>query len=619
MVAVKKFIHNVKENFAKELIVHYEINHKNVVRLVGYCVDENALMVVTEYIPKENLSNILHQGSIPIALDTRLRIAIECAEALSYMHSQMYTQVIHGDIKPANILLDDGLGAKISDFGISRLVNTENTIYTLNVIGSIGYMDPLFAQNGRLTAKSDVYSFGIVLLELITRKKARIEDGEIGLVESFIQSLSKGFRRVREMFDPEIATSSDMKTIEEIAKLTGKCLRMEHDKRPEMSEVAERLRKLRKAPHQVQERLALFSWVRKNKQDPAETPSLESSSGGRKVTTVAPAETTPSQETNGSTPKTGIVDPTKTAAETSSSSTLNVGVVAPAETTPSQESNGNAPQTGTVAPSKAGLSQESSSSTPYLGTSIVGTTYSTTLENGYELVTKRLKDVDLPKADFEQQIMLIGAIQNIHIAPLRWYYYCKDEKLLVYHRIHMGSLAKILHGYRIPGTAPPDWEQRSAISLAAARGVAAIHLAGPLSCHGNIKSSNILLTGTHDACVSEHGLMTLGMYSNASGYRAPEVTDNRSVSQKADVYSFGILLLEVLTRGLDLARWVCSVVREKQMAEVFDVELIGREQKDGAEECMTQDANSRPTMSDVVQQIEEIQQPLTAGQEPRTS
>lgn len=213
--------------------------------------------------------------------------------------------------------------------------------------------------------------------------------------------------------------------------------------------------------------------------------------------------------------------------------------------------------------------------------------------------------------------------------------------MLVYDINPMGSLAKALHGERGSGSAPLDWEQRLGISLAAARGVAAIHLAGPSSCHGNIRSSNILLTGTHDACVSEHGLMTLGVYSNASGYTAPEVTSNRSVSQKADMYSFGILLLELLTRkdpakstqneeGLDLAQWVSSVLREEWTMEVFDMELLGQEQKDEQEEsmmqllqlainCCSQDADSRPTMSDVVQQIEAIHIVLTPDQETCTS
>ncbi|XP_044454050.1 receptor like protein kinase S.2 [Triticum aestivum] len=617
MIAVKRFICNVKENFAKELIVHHEINHKNVVRLVGYCVDENALMMITEYIPKGNLSNILHQDSTPIALDTRLRIATECTEALGYMHSQMYTQVIHGDIKPANILLDDELRAKISDFGISRLVNTENTLYTLNVIGSIGYMDPLFTQNGRLTAKSDVYSFGVVLLELITRKKARTEDGEIGLVESFIQSLSKGFRRVREMFDPEIATSSDMKTIEEIAKLVGKCLRMQHDKRPEMLEVAERLRKLRKVAHQVQEKPTLFPWGRKNKLALAETPSLESSSSSQNGRTVAPTEKTPSQESSGSIPKTRIVAPDKAAlSQVSRDSIQNVGTSIIRSTVRGQLFD---------------LKDLLGASTEVLGKGTVGTTYKVTVDSGYELVVKRLKDVDLGEAIFGRLVMLFGTIQNKHVVPLLWYYCSKDEKQLVYNVIPLGSLAKALHGDQGSGPAPLDWEQRLAISLAAAHGVQAIHLAGPSSCHGNIKSSNILLTGTHDACVSEHGLITLGIYSNASGYHAPEVTRNRWVSQKSDVYSFGILLLKLLTRkspwgnrfqddrGVDLPRWVCSIIPEEWTAEVFDVELLAWGQKDGKEECMvrlmrlglkccSQDADSRPTMSDVVQRIEEIGQ-----------
>uniref|UniRef100_A0ACD5XQG5 Uncharacterized protein n=1 Tax=Avena sativa TaxID=4498 RepID=A0ACD5XQG5_AVESA len=592
MVAVKRFISNVKENFAKELTVHREINHKNVVRLVGYCVDENALMVVTEYIPKGNLSNILHQDiSIPIPLDARLRIAIECAEALGYMHSQMYTQVIHGDIKPANILLDDGFRAKISDFGISRLVNTENTLYTLNVIGSIGYMDPLFAQNGRFTAKSDVYSFGVVLLELITRKKARTEGGELGLVGSFTKALSKGFRSVREMFDPEIATLSDMKSVEEIAKLAGKCLRMEVDKRPEMLQVAECLRKLRKAPHQLQERLPLFSWRRKNKLATAQRPP----GGGQNVRTVAPAATTTSEESSSGTPKRGTF-------------IAGLKMTCPLFT----------------------LDNLLRGSAEILGKGTVGTTYKVKLESGNMLVVKRQKLIELPEEEFALRVTVIGAIHNKHIAPLLWYLWRKDEKLLVYNFFPMGSLAQALHGDRVSGQAPLVWEQRAAISLAAARGVASIHSAGPSSFHGNIKSSNIMLTGTHGACVSEHGLTTLGLFRGLSGYSAPEITDSNWVSQEADVYSFGVVLLELVTRkapvndtqledGVDLPQWVCSLAREEWAAKVIDAELVALagQHKDRVEECMvrflelaihcySKDAKLRPTMSDVVQRIEKM-------------
>jgi len=240
LVAVKKYIHNVKEDFAKEVIVHCQINHRNVVRLIGYCIGENALMMVTEYISRGNLSDILHSSEISISLETRLSIAIGCAEALSYMHSQMYGKVIHGDIKPANILLDDNLNAKISDFGISKLLSTDNTLYTTHVLGSIGYMDPLFARSGRLTSKSDVYSFGVVLLELITRRKA-VDGGQISLTENFTQALAKR-NKIREFYDVKVADENSLRILDGIGKLAAKCLAMEIEKRPEMKDVAEQLR-----------------------------------------------------------------------------------------------------------------------------------------------------------------------------------------------------------------------------------------------------------------------------------------------------------------------------------------------------------------------------------------
>ena len=175
-----------------------------------------------------------------------------------------------------------------------------------------------------------------------------------------------------------------------------------------------------------------------------------------------------------------------------------------------------------------------------------------------------------------------------------------------------------------------DWEQRLAISLAVARGVASIHSVGPSSSHGNIKSSNILLTGTHEACVSEHGLKTLvGSFPKGSGYHAPELADSMLASQEADVYSFGILLLEVLTgkapgdstkpEYVDLRGWAwIRVNTEEHRRMEFDVDLR-QQQKAGAQKGMMQllwlamdccilYAKFRPTMSDVVQRIENIQQ-----------
>lgn len=283
--------------------------------------------------------------------------------------------------------------------------------------------------------------------------------------------------------------------------------------------------------------------------------------------------------------------------------------------------------------------------------------------SGTELVFKRLTGVKLPKGEFEKRVAAIGAINNEHIRPLRGYYYGNNEQLLLYD--HM--LMALPHEYVCPsppggwtpptlfekehvcpteldstqGHLKPTWERRLAVSLDVARGVASIHSAGPLSCHSNIKASNVLLTRTRttDACLSEHGLTTLvGLSPALSDYQAPEVTsDIRSVSQKADVYSFGILVLELLTeRGekklQNLPQWVCGRLRLKWMerepqqwvmpsviADMWMPDLFGSKWCDGEEEgivallelamdCCSHNANLRPAMSDVVQKIQDIQQ-----------
>ncbi|XP_010916205.1 probable inactive receptor kinase At1g48480 [Elaeis guineensis] len=264
-----------------------------------------------------------------------------------------------------------------------------------------------------------------------------------------------------------------------------------------------------------------------------------------------------------------------------------------------------------------------------LGKGTFGTAYKAVLEMGTTVAVKRLKDVNIPDKEFREKIEAVGAMDHPNLVPLRAYYYSKDEKLLVYDYMPMGSLSALLHGNRGSGRTPLNWETRSGIALAAAHGIEYIHSTGPSASHGNIKSSNILLTKTYEARVSDHGLAHLvGQTSTptrVAGYRAPEVTDARKVSQKADVYSFGVLLLELLTgkapaqallndEGVDLPRWVQSVVREEWTAEVFDLELLRYQNVEEemvqllqlAIDCAAQYPDKRPTISEVVVRIEEI-------------
>ncbi|XP_015063111.1 probable inactive receptor kinase At1g48480 [Solanum pennellii] len=273
-----------------------------------------------------------------------------------------------------------------------------------------------------------------------------------------------------------------------------------------------------------------------------------------------------------------------------------------------------------------GLEDLLMASAEVLGKGLTGTTYKAYLDRDVEVVVKRLRNVCVSEEEFRAKMEVCGGIGHGNLVPLRAYYYGREEKLVVYDSMPT-SLYAVLHGGGVSKEAL-TWVIRSRIALGVANGMEYLHSLGPKVTHGNIKSSNILLTHYYDAYVSEFGITQLissTSNSKMTGYYAPEVTNIRNVSQKADVYSFGTVLLELLTgknpssvindEGIDLPKWVKCIVQERGTTQVFDPELIRFQNCDEEQmvsllhlaiSCTSQHPERRPPMADTTRRIKEI-------------
>uniref|UniRef100_A0A164YEN0 Protein kinase domain-containing protein n=1 Tax=Daucus carota subsp. sativus TaxID=79200 RepID=A0A164YEN0_DAUCS len=236
--------------FINEVIILSRINHINVVKLIGCCLETEVPLLVYEFITNGTLSDHIHDkdSSTYFSWELCLQIAAEIAGAVAYLHSAASPPIIHRDIKSANILLDENFVAKVADFGASKLVPRDHAEIGTLVQGTFGYMDPEYFFSSALTEKSDVYSFGVVLAELLTGERAISFDRpekDRSLAMYFISSMRTG-NGMPSIIQKSLANDEkNIQQIKQVSMLAARCLQVTGDKRPSMKEVAMELEGLK--------------------------------------------------------------------------------------------------------------------------------------------------------------------------------------------------------------------------------------------------------------------------------------------------------------------------------------------------------------------------------------
>ncbi|XP_048619588.1 probable LRR receptor-like serine/threonine-protein kinase At1g29720 isoform X2 [Brassica napus] len=229
--------------FVNEIGMISGLNHPNLVKLYGCCVEKNQLMLVYEYMENNSLALALFgKSSLKLQWEVRQNICVGIARGLEFLHEGSMIRMVHRDIKTSNVLLDADLNAKISDFGLARLHEEEHTHISTKIAGTVGYMAPEYALWGHLTEKADVFSFGVVAMEIVSGKsnmKRKGSDDHVSLINWALTLHQRG--DIMEIVDPVLQGDFNSKEAVRMIKVAFLCTNSSPSLRPTMSEAVKML------------------------------------------------------------------------------------------------------------------------------------------------------------------------------------------------------------------------------------------------------------------------------------------------------------------------------------------------------------------------------------------
>ncbi|URD83758.1 serine threonine-protein kinase [Musa troglodytarum] len=626
------------KEFLVEVLMLTVLRHPNLVSLIGYCAEGDERLLVYEFMPKGSLEDHLFDLSPrkpPLEWNTRIRIALGAAKGLTYLHDDASPPVIYRDMKAANILLDNNFNPKLSDFGLAKLGPVgDKTHVSTRVMGTYGYCAPDYVMSGKLTLKSDIYSFGVLLLELITGRRAfdysrtRAEQNLVTWSRPFLNDR----RKFSQLADPSLQGLYLPRAFHQLVVITSMCLQEQAHVRPIMADVVVALDHVASQPYAAEP----------NSKDRNSPPSLPSgnaagaaSSRGRSVG--------------------------KGRSTTDSDITATTGMLSTISNSTFGRSMGSCGTIGDACPEGRILEApnlriftfaEMRSATrnfrpdSVLGEGGFGRVYKGWVDEktlnptrsgiGMIVAVKKLNPESLQGLEeWQSEVNFLGRLSHPNLVRLLGYCWEERELLLVYEYMAKGSLEN--HLFR-KGKAyePLSWDLRMKIAIGAARGLAFLHLSEKQVIYRDFKASNILLDANFDPKLSDFGLAKNGPTGEQShvttrvmgtyGYAAPEYVATGHLYVKSDVYGFGVVLLEMLSglRALDTTRPSGQhnlvdfakpfLSDRRKLARLMDPRLEGRYPSMAAQQaaqltlrCLAGDPKSRPSTKEVVETLEHIE------------